>query len=315
MPLNKRLFDRTLRFSFTKDGQTITLPKELNSNVFANFDFQSGSNSMDIEIFNVAGQPDLFEILRGSTLRIEAGYGDNVLLLAEQEVVRANYVKERVTTTLILETEESYSFLKDTTISLSFSEDTPFSQVLSRVTEAFSLPVRLPRRPISTESFITGYSFEGKPFEALQELQNFEFFNFAFFNGELVILRFDDFLLNEKITLSKKDGFIKPPEFIEDIGFTAADDDAIRPGIKLTTFVLPQLICGIELEIENLSTTYRVESINHDLSSRSGNFATTIEAYATNVTPFSLLRDMRISQQNAQIPSSAQPKGPLSRFR
>lgn len=315
MPLNKRLFDRTLRFSFTKDGQTITLPKELNSNVFANFDFQSGSNSMDLEIFNVAGQPDLFEILRGSIIRIEAGYGDNVLLLAEQEVVRASYVKERVNTTLILEAEEAYSFLKDTTISLSFSEDTPFSQVLSRVTEAFSLPVRLPRRPISTESFLTGYSFEGKPFEALQELQSFEFFNFAFFNGELVILRFDDFLLNEKITLSKKDGFIKPPEFIDDLGFTAADDDASRPGIKLTTFALPQLICGVELEVENLSNTYRIEAINHDLSSRSGNFATTIEAYATNVTPFSLLRDMRINQQNAQIPSSTEPKGPLSRFR
>lgn len=272
------LFNRAYRLEIDGNGQTVTI-KDLRIEFSCRKSRSDSPNELSVRIYNPSPDTRLQGLDADATVRLFAGYGDNVKLLAQSQVTRAIVEREYTDTTLLIESLDGINDLRKTRVSLSFDAGATARQVLDAISERLGFPLR----PVEVDLNIPlrgGYSHVGGIGQALDDITSRVGAGWSVQNGDLLILGEDGRTQTQVIFLSPDTGMIQSPQAVEDNANSFSIGKPLR-GWVVKSLLQPSAEPGDIVRIESLEVTgdFVIDEVEHIGDNYGNEWHTTLTVY------------------------------------
>lgn len=288
-------FNRTYRLLVGpsgKEGVEITHPIRIT------FDIEKSAaeepNLHKIRVFNLQPERRAEFEKKDMRVRLYAGYAeeDGALLMAAGAVVDAfSYVDGPNWVTELL-VADGYVEIRDTAVSLGYSEGVVSSDILRDLARQMGLPL-LMGEDVPERSWSNGFSFYGPARAALHKIVAGTGAEWSIQNQELQVVAKRGVTRRQAFVLAADSGLIGHPERTKEnarekakVKDAQTGDDARlvsarqqRSGWRITSLLLPTLNPGDLVKMESLTVDgfWRVESVHHQGDSDGGDWQSEIQ--------------------------------------
>ena len=237
------------------------------------------SNKLIVDIYNISESTRSLIEKKGAKIILKAGYSqDFVEVLAIGDIARYETIKNGPDVITRVSAGDGLSAIRDSKISLSYNKGVTPNALLSRISDEMGLDF-FEISPKVTGSYKNGFSYAGRPKDALNKITRRFNAVWSIQNNGLLVLSSSEARQGEAILLSADKGMLGLPTKWDDSG---ARTDDVRAGVKVESRLNPRIeprsLITIESTETSLSGTYRVETVSHKGDNRGNEFSTHIEA-------------------------------------
>lgn len=279
-----KLYNRSYRLEIDGESET-TIITGLRMNFICNKSRATVANDLVINVYN----PNKDTIAKagrvGASVRLYAGYEDEINLIADAQITTSNPLKQGVDLILKIECLDGMEFLKKTKISLSFAAGSTALQVLDSLRYQLAIPIEIAPDVETKVKFINGYSYAGGIAGALDEVCSRAKATWSILNGTLVVVGIKGKLDGQAFYLSPNTGLIGSPTPIED-STNSLTVGEIRRGWSFTTLLQGMInpFSTIEIDSLNVQGQYLVEKVEHKGDTHSQEWYSTVLCYEDEYT-------------------------------
>lgn len=296
-------FNRVYRLLVGRSGQQgieITSPMRITFDVEKNA--AEEPNVHTIRVYNL--QADRRREFEEKDLRVRlyAGYAeeDGPLLMAAGAIVDAFSYVDGPNWITELRVADGYIEIRDTAVSLGYSEGVVSSAILRDVAAQMGLPLLL-GEDVPERSWTNGFSFYGPARMALHKVVSGTGAEWSIQNQELQIVAKRGVSRRQAFVLAADSGLVGHPERttenarekakVRDV--TTGDDARLvsarqqRQGWRVTSLLLPTINPGDLVKMESRTVTgfWRAESVHHQGDSDGGDWQTELQLVDRNAPP------------------------------
>jgi hypothetical protein len=296
-------FNRVYRLLVGRSGQQgieITGPMRITFDVEKNA--AEEPNVHTIRVYNL--QPERRREFEEKDLRVRlyAGYAeeDGPLLMAAGAIVDAFSYVDGPNWITELRVADGYIEIRDTAVSLGYSEGVVSSAILRDVAAQMGLPLLL-GEDVPERSWTNGFSFYGPARMALHKVVSGTGAEWSIQNQELQIVAKRGVSRRQAFVLAADSGLVGHPERttenarekakVRDV--TTGDDARLvsarqqRQGWRVTSLLLPTINPGDLVKMESRTVTgfWRAESVHHQGDSDGGDWQTELQLVDRNAPP------------------------------
>lgn len=296
-------FNRVYRLLVGKagrEGVEVTTPMRITFDIEKNA--AEEPNFHTIRVFNL--QPDRRRDFEEKDLRVRlyAGYGeeDGPLLMAAGAVVDAYSFHDGPNVVTELRVADGYVEIRDTAVSLGYSEGVTSSTILQDLAGQMGLPLLL-GEDVPERSWTNGFSFYGPARAALHKVVAGTGSEWSIQNQELQVIAKRGVSRRQAFVLASDSGLIGHPERTHENARekakvkdqTTGNDARLvsarqqRQGWRVTSLLLPTINPGdlVKMESRTVSGFWRAESVKHQGDSDGGDWQTELQIVDRNAPP------------------------------
>lgn len=298
-------FNRVYRLLVGRAGQTgveVTAPIRITFDVEKNTEEEP--NIFKVRVYNLRPERRREFEARDMAVRLYAGYGeeDGPLLLAAGSVVDAYTYFDGPDVVTELQVADGYIEIRDTAVSLGYSEGVTSQTILSDVARQMGLPLLL-GEDVPVRSWAAGFSFYGPARSALHKVTAGSGAEWSIQNQQLQVIAKRGVTKRQAFVLAADSGLIGYPERTTEnarekakvTDKTSGKDARLvsaqqqRHGWRVTSLLLPTVNPGdlviVESKTAPASGTWRVESIAHNGDSEGGDWTSELQLVDRNAPP------------------------------
>lgn len=296
-------FNRTYRLLVGRAGRVgieVTHPLRVTFDVEKNA--AEEPNVHTIKIFNL--QPDRRREFEEKDLRVRlyAGYAeeDGALLMAAGTVVDAFSYYDGPNVVTELRVADGYAEIRDTAVTLGYSEGVVSSAILRDLAGQMGLPLLL-GEDVPERSWTNGFSFYGPARAALHKVVAGTGAEWSIQNQELQVVAKRGVTRRQAFVLASDSGLVGYPERTSENArekakvkdLTTGNDARLvsarqqRQGWRVTSLLLPTINPGDLVKMESRTVTgfWRAESVHHQGDSDGGDWQTELQLVDRNAPP------------------------------
>jgi hypothetical protein len=296
-------FNRTYRLLVGRAGRVgieVTHPLRVTFDVEKNA--AEEPNVHTIKIFNL--QPDRRREFEEKDLRVRlyAGYAeeDGALLMAAGTVVDAFSYYDGPNVVTELRVADGYAEIRDTAVTLGYSEGVVSSAILRDLAGQMGLPLLL-GEDVPERSWTNGFSFYGPARAALHKVAAGTGAEWSIQNQELQVVAKRGVTRRQAFVLASDSGLVGYPERTSENArekakvkdLTTGNDARLvsarqqRQGWRVTSLLLPTINPGDLVKMESRTVTgfWRAESVHHQGDSDGGDWQTELQLVDRNAPP------------------------------
>jgi hypothetical protein len=233
-------------------------------------------NKADVVIYNCNEQTRAFLEARPLTVRIDAGYDDNLRHVFTGNL-RHGY------STLAVPNWETHLQLADgdrawryARVNRAYKKGTTVATVLQDAAKSMGLIVdgRTLASPDLQAQFASGRTLQGATRDELTRLLGPYGYQWSMQDGRMQILKDDDVRQDQAQVISEDTGLIGSPEF------TSPDKVGKPAALRLKSLLFPELTPGARIVVRSrgVNGTFRMERVTHDADTHDDSWHTEIEA-------------------------------------
>ena len=273
------LFNRNYRLEI-ESKDTLTTITQLRIQFLCKKNRATTANELTVKAYK-PNQDTINQCLAsGSIVRLYAGYGEEIKLIAQSQITTATPIYEGVDIILNLECLDGVESIRKTKVSISFQAGSTVKQVLNALVEYLQIPLKVAPDVDLNKKFNNGYSFAGGVGTALDEVTDRAFAKWAMQDGTLLIIGQSGTTNTNAVLLTPDTGMIGTPMPIEDT-VNSLDVGEIRRGWKVKSLlqgdINPADIIAIESRFVN--GQFVIESVEHKGDTHSNEWFSEVICY------------------------------------
>jgi len=226
---------------------------------------KADANTAKIEIYNLSETHRAKLREHDALVRLSAGYegeGGATLLFVGNTQYMVNK-RQRPDIVTEIEAQDGQRNLRESRISISYAGGTSAQTIVNRLSQELNFPVRQ-NIPI-TGTYLSGYSFNGRARDAMDEVVAKYGYQWNILNNEIQIYPKGGSADDVAVLLSPSTGLILTPERCnyKDGKFEKAEPD--EPEWRITSLLNPRLSPGslVEMDSRDVKGTFKVDSVRH----------------------------------------------------
>ena len=273
------LFNRNYRLEI-ESKDTLTTITQLRIQFLCKKNRATTANELTVKVYNPNQDTINQCLVSGSIVRLYAGYGDDIKLIAQSQITTATPIYEGVDIILNLECLDGVESIRKTKVSISFQAGSTVKQVLNALVEYLQIPLKVAPDVDLNKKFNNGYSFAGGVGTALDEVTDRAFAKWAMQDGTLLIIGQSGTTNTNAVLLTPDTGMIGTPMPIEDT-VNSLDVGEIRRGWKVKSLlqgdINPADIIAIESRFVN--GQFVIESVEHKGDTHSNEWFSEVICY------------------------------------
>jgi hypothetical protein len=298
-------FKRTYRLLVGKPGQVgvqVEPPLRVTFDVEKNTEEEP--NFHKIRVYNLRPERRREFEAKDMAVRLYAGYEqeDGALLLAAGSVADAFTYYDGPDVVTELHVLDGYVEIRDTAVSLGYSEGVTSQTILSDVARQMGLPLLL-GEDVPVRSWANGFSFFGPARNALHKVVAGSGAEWSIQNQQLQVIARRGVTKRQAFVLAADSGLIGYPERTTENARekakvqdkTTGNDARLvsaqqqRHGWRVTSLLLPTVNPGdiviVESRTSQATGSWRVESVNHNGDSEGGDWTSELQLVDRNAPP------------------------------
>lgn len=270
-------FDRMCRVTAGAPGATgvsVGMPVRIAFNVAKSDDVFA--NRIQVDIYNLTRESMNLMGSLGNRLVVEAGYGDELEVLAIGDITKFQIMRQPPDVVLRLEAGDGIISIKDTLVSFSFNGPISVNALIDKVAAAMGFGRRDTGVEI-TGTFQFGWAFTGRASDALDQLSAKAGVIWSVQNGDLQFTIPDQPARDRAWIISPATGLLSSPMRLEDVGWGGREE----LGWQVDSLLLPRLEPGglVEIQSSDVNGQFAARRVTHVGDTHGSDWMTRAEVF------------------------------------
>ena len=270
-----RLFDRAIRVTVGPEaGDGVRFDQAFRIAFQIDQDETASGNNVQIEVYGLSPDTRAQIQQREQIVLVEAGYGDQLEILAIAEVDRVITRREPPEIVTTIEAIDGGASLVSIRVNVSYEPGYSVRQVIDQIADQAALPVRVAPGVDLQQSYETGAAFSGTVKRALdQALARVPGVDWSVQDDEIVLRRPGEPTDQSIVVLSPSSGLVRSPERLEDQN---------TDGWQVESLLQPRIRPGANVRIESadVNADTVVRRVSHQGDTRGNDWLSTAEVVA-----------------------------------